>query len=554
MTPRRWYWVLFPLPVLLLMAGIACSTGSPPPSGDGSTGALRSTSYDDLVSFFRGWREFQPPKVVDGVPDYTRAAMTAQRAGFADFERRLAAIDPGTWPVPQRVDYETVRAELRGFEFDHRVLRPWSRDPCFYTVITGSPPDVPAREGPELYGTLMVPELPLPEADLPAFRVKLRAIPAILDQAKQNLVEDAKDLYTLGIRVKQKESAILANLADSLRAHHPDLVPDAERAAAAVDDFRTWLEERRAGMTAPSGIGIENFNQYMRQVHLVPFDWHQQMAILQRELTRAWASLKLEESRNRNLPRLERVATEAEYHRRHEEAAREIVEFLRREKILTVPEYLSAYYDPGGFIPPGGTVGFFLQIEYRHSLPMKCHATHTFDRLREARNTHPIRSVPLLYNIWDGRAEGLATLFEEMMLQAGLFDRHPRARELIYILLANRAARAIADLKMQSNEFTLEEAVDFAVRWTPKGWLLPEGDTVWTDMRIYLHQPGYGASYVVGKAQIDGLLAERARELGDRFTLEDFMDTFLSSGMIPVSLIRWEMTGLDDEVKSLTRD
>jgi hypothetical protein len=29
------------------------------------------------------------------------------------------------------------------------------------------------------------------------------------------------------------------------------------------------------------------------------------------------------------------------------------------------------------------------------------------------------------------------------------------------------------------------------------------------------------------------------------------MDDFFATGMIPMSLIRWEMTGLEDEVKKL---
>jgi hypothetical protein len=29
------------------------------------------------------------------------------------------------------------------------------------------------------------------------------------------------------------------------------------------------------------------------------------------------------------------------------------------------------------------------------------------------------------------------------------------------------------------------------------------------------------------------------------------LDEFLAAGMIPLSLIRWEMTGLDDEIKKL---
>ena len=40
-------------------------------------------------------------------------------------------------------------------------------------------------------------------------------------------------------------------------------------------------------------------------------------------------------------------------------------------------------------------------------------------------------------------------------------------------------------------------------------------------------------------------------QLGDEFNLQQFMDEFPAAGMIPVSLIRWEMTGIEDEIKKL---
>ncbi|MCX6348366.1 MAG: hypothetical protein NTV79_02535, partial [Candidatus Aureabacteria bacterium] len=110
--------------------------------------------YDDLLTLFREWREFQKPQMSGGVPDYTPAAMKEQRAGLEKLKSRLAAIDPSSWPLPQRVDYLLVRAEMNGMDFDHRVLRPWSRDPGFYNVIN-------FEFAPQMYGALVIPTLPL---------------------------------------------------------------------------------------------------------------------------------------------------------------------------------------------------------------------------------------------------------------------------------------------------------------------------------------------------------------------------------------------------------
>ena len=47
------------------------------------------------------------------------------------------------------------------------------------------------------------------------------------------------------------------------------------------------------------------------------------------------------------------------------------------------------------------------------------------------------------------------------------------------------------------------------------------------------------------------LLRDRSQQLGDDFELQTFMDEFFESGLIPISLIRWEMTGRDDEMRTL---
>ena len=76
-------------------------------------------------------------------------------------------------------------------------------------------------------------------------------------------------------------------------------------------------------------------------------------------------------------------------------------------------------------------------MDYRDPEVMRTHGYHWFDLARMEYMPHPspIRNRPLLYNLFDTRTEGLATGWEEMMLQAGMFDARPRSRELIYVLL-----------------------------------------------------------------------------------------------------------------------
>jgi uncharacterized protein (DUF885 family) len=228
--------------------------------------------------------------------------------------------------------------------------------------------------------------------------------------------------------------------------------------------------------------------------------------------------------------------------------------FLADRDILTVRDYMDAALRAriGKF--SAGAREFFAEVDYRDPEVMRTHGYHWFDKMRMATEPHPdpVRRGALLYNIFDTRTEGLATGWEEMMMQAGMFDARPRSRELIYVLLAERAARALGELRMHSNEFTLEQAAAFASTHTPRGWLSLSGSLVRGEQHLYLQQPGYGTSYLIGKIEIEKLLAERRQQMGDRFSMKRFMDELEAAGLVPASLLRWELTGeMPDDIKRM---
>jgi uncharacterized protein (DUF885 family) len=177
-------------------------------------------------------------------------------------------------------------------------------------------------------------------------------------------------------------------------------------------------------------------------------------------------------------------------------------------------------------------------------LPDKVHAGipgHRFDLFLHERDMRPIRR-----KIEDGtRIEGWGFYLEEAMMHGGLLDDRPRTRELFWIFAIARAVRNKAEVMMHTNQWTVAQAVDYMVKSVP----YMNEDVARVDCEIYLREPTYGQNYQMGKLQIEQLLAERALLLGDKFHLAKFHDDFLASGLIPISLIRWEMTGKDDQVK-----
>jgi hypothetical protein len=536
---------------MLMLATVASAQ-----SGDRGRGNM--LQYDELVALFHDWRTFEQPRMVAGVPDYSVAAMSAQHASLAAYQRRLAAIDTSGWSIAQQVDYHIVRAEMNGLDFNHRVLRPWARNPAFYVSFFPSRSDQPAREGTVPAGAieLWTWQFPLTPQRASELAAGLRAIPGFLLEARANLDGNASDLWMYGIRSVAQQSRDLAALSKRVEHTDPAVASAARQAREATDQFRVWLEQQAPSKTGPSGIGIDNYNWYLKNVQLVPYTWAQEETLMHRELARSRASLRLEEDRNRHLPASVPIATEAEYTARFNSAVTEYVTFLRDREILTVRDYM----DPalrarvGSFSPPDRPREFFEEVTYRDPIVMRTHDYHWIDLARMDSEPHPnpIRRGPLLHNVFVSRTEGFATAMEEMMMHEGFLDAHPRSKELIYVLIAERAARALGDLHLQDNTFTMAQAEQFAVDWTPRGWLRPDGATVWGEQHLYLQQPGYGTSYLIGKFQFEQLLQERAAQLGDAYSTRRFLDEFNDAGLIPLSLIRWELTGNADEIRAMT--
>ena len=234
--------------------------------------------------------------------------------------------------------------------------------------------------------------------------------------------------------------------------------------------------------------------------------------------------------------------------RRANGAVDQYIGFLRDNDILEIKDYMdSALKARTGRFVPEEKRNFFSRAIHLEPMTLWTHFYHWWDlaRMETAAHPSPIRRGPLLFNIWDSRAEGLSTGVEEMMMHAGLYDNNPRAREIVWIMLAQRAARGLGSLYAHANQFSLQEARNYHVKWTPNGWMREDLDLLGFEQLLYLRQPGYGSSYITGKYLIEQLITERSKQLGDAFNLKQFFAELDATGVIPVSLIRWELTGLE---------
>src|SRR3984957_20648903 len=239
-----------------------------------------SNSYSSLVRLFEEWRDFEHPTLKGEVADYGAAAMSGKAAALPKWRRRLDAVDTRGWAVDQLTDYRLVAAEMNGLDFNLRVLRPWARDPAFYVSVWSARTDVPLREGPSVYPEieLYTYRFPLSSGAQRELIARIGAIPALLDQARENLKDsDARDLWLYGAQGLRAQSRTLGALAAGTLtvstlegSQHADIsaMPALKTAIShaqqATDDFVAWLEHEAPGKRGPSGIGKEDYTWYQQ--------------------------------------------------------------------------------------------------------------------------------------------------------------------------------------------------------------------------------------------------------------------------------------------------
>ena len=509
----------------------------------------QENNRQELELLFNDWRQFESPPLINGAPDYSNETFKKRMPEFRKLRNRLIEIDKSEMETKSKIDWSIIWAEMNGFEFNFRVLKPWERDPAYYKSIWMYRSDVPAHEGPTHHSVVEIWQynFPLSKDELSKLDQQLKVIPVLNEQAKLNLTGNAKDLWIAGIRDIDTQTKDLKSILNYPGvSNNQNLVNSINEAIESTQSFSDWLKTESSKKDGPSGIGKENYTWYQQNVHLVPLTWDDEVMILKRELSRAWASLKLEEHKNRNLPKLIPASTPEEYNLLANKASKELLNFLDKEQIIDVKDYYKGALNEhlGSYIPEDKR-NFFWITAHLDPKPLFSHFFHWFELAEMDFNPSQniIRKEPLLYNIFDSRNEGVATSVEEMFMQTGLYENSPRSKEIVYILIAQRAARGLGSLYAHANLMSMEEAGKIHSEFTPRGWMKTEKELLIFEQHLYLRQPGYGTSYITGKYLFENALAEfsRLNENNISADLKSFFNKLINVGNIPMTLFHWEV-------------
>ena len=493
-----------------------------------------------------------------GPRDWSEASIARQRAALNDFEARWKNL--GT----AGIDYRLIGSALARVHWELDINQRWRRDPSFYVDQTLT----------AVLESLIQPP-PFDATRIRTILERTEEIPKILEDGKTNLrpvrpfAQLAIDALTqIRPKLTRVEGAVAPMLQDNLAGRFQTAT---EKAIAALESYRAWLESRLNGMSGDAAIGRAGYEFFLRNVALIPYTPEQLLALSREEWSRSVAFEALEKQKNRKLPELPLAAsldTEIANAKRDELAIRR---FLEEKEILTVPPdvqhytlkpmpaYLEALSDFGELddftgpsrlhndsvrwaVPPSLQLGYFWLATAKDPRPIIVHEGvpgHYFQMCLGWKNPDPIRR-----HYYDsGANEGIGFYAEEMILQAGLFDNSSRTREIVYNFMRLRALRVEVDVKLAIGQFTFDQAAAYLAEHVPM-----DPKTAHQEAALFATTPGQAISYQVGKAQILHFLAAARVAQGANFNLRKFHDFLWMNGNVPIALQRWEYLGKSDDL------
>ena len=534
-------------------------------------------SDQKLASDFWAWRARSAPYTGDDVPrlerplgaqhDWSAAGIARQRTELAAFDERWKKLDDPYAAIPLQVDHRLIGSALARVHWELDVLKRWQKDPNFYIDQTLT-----------AVGEALTISGPFSDRQSAEIFARLNAIPQVIAVAQQTLVAPPAPFARLAIDsladVRPKLQQMAKSLPPATTIPAPDWQAAANRAAAALEGFRSWLQKALPALPEQTAMGRENYVWFLRNVALIPLTPEELVAQAELEWRRSLAFEEYETNRNRAVPPLVMSPTTDALVALNQRREAEVRAFVAQHALLTlpawlqhytmrpIPAYLAAFSDfveaddftgPSRLhqdgiryvAPPSETAGYFwvaTAMDPRLSIVHEGTVGHYGQLCIAWQNPDAIRRY-----FYDSSAnEGIGFYAEEMMLQSGLYDDSPHTREIVYNQARLRALRVIVDVKVSLGELTQDQAAAFLEKNVPMS-----AANAHTEVVEMNEAPGQKISYQVGKLQIVKMMQEAREKQGSEFSLAKFHDFVWLNGNVPIALQRWELLGTDDEVKRL---
>jgi uncharacterized protein (DUF885 family) len=492
--------------------------------------------------------------------DYSLSAVLARRLHAKEVLAKVEAMPTASWSKDDRIDWMLFRAQIDSVVFFNRVMDFDQTDPQTYV-----------NECSNGIFSLLKKEYDTPRNRALSATARLRQMPQLMEQGKQNLIKPVRLYAQLAIESARSIDSLfnesLMTLAVDLSAtERGELVKAKDAAVAALHGFADWLERRLPGMVAFKPMGEENYNYILKNIYLLPLDAKQVEMLGQAELARyrGLESLLSDPSladpnpaRSQNIP-----ADQQAFLKAYEGRQAEMISYLKTNKLITIPDYLGPFTirqlpeafkptSPGGFMNPPGVYdkdnsgfyfiptynpaskNFYIRAAIEDPRPILGHEGIPGHFLQLSIANHLPNEIRRQHG--DGIfVEGWALYGEEMLLRAGLYPNNSPGNGQVLRLSRYRAARIGVDVNLHTGKWTFDQAVNYFME---AGGLDREAAT--GEAAGAAASPTQKITYMVGKWQIMRLLGRYRDKQGANFRLGQFHDDLLKNGSLPLSIVEW---------------
>ena len=210
----------------------------------------------------------------------------------------------------------------------------------------------------------------------------------------------------------------------------------------------------------------------------------------------------------------------------------------RRFGIVPVPDSLAPFYTGGR----GGLENCMMNTYDLSSRPLynipvltlhECEPGHSFQAALSVEQKTLPRFRQNLY--FSGYGEGWGLYCEWLGIEMGIY-RTPYERFGQQSYAMWRAARLVIDTGIHRYGWSRKQAIDYLA-----GHTALSQHEVETEVDRYISWPGQADSYMLGLLTIRKLRSEAEAELGPKFDIRGFHDTFLAMGAVPLSVLEQQM-------------
>jgi len=559
---------------LLFLALIACALMS---VTAGSTPAQNPTTPADLRKLadeYYRWRNQNYPVFSSDnglhtwdnrLTDYSLSSILDRRLHIKELLGKVEPMQTSSWTKDDRIDWLLFRSELEGLAFFNRVMDFEATDAQTYV-----------NECSNGIFSLLKKEYDTPRIRAVAATARLKQMPFLIEQGKGNLTKPVQLYARLAIDSARSIDSLfndsLMTLAKDLSpAEKAELVKSRDAALVSIHGFADYLEKRLPGMVPFKPMGEANYNYLLKNVYLLPLNANQVEMLGQAELARyrALESMLPDPSladpnpaRSKTIPK-----DQQEFLKTYESRATEMIDFLKTNRLLTLPPYLGRFEirqlpeafkptSPGGFMNPPGVYdkddsgfffiptynpeskNFYIRAAIEDPRPILGHEGIPGHFLQISIANHLTNEIRRQHG--DGIfVEGWALYGEEMLMRTGLYPNNSPSQGQILRLSRYRAARIGVDVNLHTGKWTFEQAVKYFMESGGLDREAAEGEAAGAAA-----SPTQKITYMVGKWQIMRLLGKYRDKQGASFRLGQFHDDLIKNGSLPLSIVEWIL--LDD--------